>query len=111
MPRRRFPAGTLIFDAEEHPTDAFLLMNGEVEIRRGGFITVCKRGDIFGEAALTNRSRMASATAKTDCVVWAFSRQEMEEAIRRDPAQAFDIIDGLLARLADVTNQLQKAWG
>ena len=54
---------------------------------------------------------MASASAKTDCTLMVFSRQEMEEAIRRDPAQAFDIIDGLLTRLAQVTDQLLEARG
>ncbi len=111
MQRRSYPAGSLIFSAEEHPSEAFLLMSGEVEIHRGGFTAEPKRGEIFGEAALMGHPRMASATAKTDCSVMVFSREEMEEAIRRDPAQAFDIIDGLLARLADVTDQLRKERG
>ena len=111
MERRSFSAGDLIFGAEEHPKEAFLLMNGEVEIRRQGFTAYPKRGEVFGEAALMDKPRMASASAKTDCTLMVFSRQEMEEAIRRDPAQAFDIIDGLLTRLAQVTDQLLEARG
>ncbi|MEJ1996350.1 MAG: cyclic nucleotide-binding domain-containing protein [Limibacillus sp.] len=109
MQRKTFSAGTLIFSAEEHPEEAYLLMSGEVEIRRDGFTASPKRGEIFGESALMGRPRMASASAKTDCSVLVFSREEMEEAIRRDPTQAFEIIDGLLTRLADVTDQLNKA--
>ncbi|WP_455373574.1 Crp/Fnr family transcriptional regulator [Limibacillus halophilus] len=107
MQRRSYKAGELIFEAEEKPSEAYILMNGEVEIHRGEFAAGLNRGDVFGESALMGHPRMASAVAKTDCSLLVFSREEMEEAIRRDPTQAFEIIDALLARLADVTDQLQ----
>ena len=111
MQRRRFSEGDLIFSAEEHPSEAFILMSGEIEIHRGGFTAEVKRGEVFGEAALMGHPRMASAVAKTDGSLIAFTREEMEEAIRRDPSQAFEIIDGLLTRLTQVTDQLRAARG
>ena len=107
MQRRSYKAGELIFEAEERPSEAYILINGEVEIHRGDFAAELKRGEVFGESALMGHPRMAAAVAKTDCSLLVFSREEMEEAIRRDPTQAFEIIDALLARLADVTDQLQ----
>ena len=111
MQRRSYKAGDLIFIAEDNPSEAFILMNGEVEIRRGDFTAQPKRGEVFGEAALMGHTRMASAAAKTDCSVMAFTREEMEEAIRRDPTQAFEIIDSLLARLVEVTDLLIEERG
>jgi CRP-like cAMP-binding protein len=108
MQRRSYTPGELIFSAEENPKEAYLVMSGEVEVRRKSVTGTVRAGEIFGEAALMGRPRMASASARSDCSLIVFSRQEMEDAIRRDPGQAFDIIDGLLARLADVTDKLDE---
>lgn len=108
MQRRSYKAGEVIFETEEHPSEAYILMSGTVEIHRGDFAAELQRGEVFGESALMGHPRMASAVAKTDCSLLVFSREEMEAAIRRDPTQAFEIIDALLQRLAEVTDQLQE---
>ena len=63
MQRRSYKAGEVIFETEEHPSEAYILMSGTVEIHRGDFAAELQRGEVFGESALMGHPRMASAVA------------------------------------------------
>jgi CRP/FNR family transcriptional regulator, cyclic AMP receptor protein len=101
-----FAAGEKIFDRNDTSPNAYLVISGTVEISRGDFSAAIQEGELFGEAALFDRPRTASAVAKTDCVLLSVSKAELMETIKTEPDEALDIIEAMLRRLGEVTDQL-----
>lgn len=92
MNRKVFNAGQIIFSEGESATRAFLVEQGVVEIRKdieGKEVVLgsVEKGGIFGEMALIdNQPRMASAVAKTDCVLVVITQTLFEDKMREaDP--------------------------
>lgn len=106
MRRQSFAAGNIIFSEGDHANFTYLIVSGAVDILRYGFSAVLREGELFGEAALLDRARSATARARTDCVLLALSRDELIDAIRNDPDQAISIINAIFNRLAEVTDQV-----
>lgn len=65
----------------------YLLLEGAVAITvEGKPIDTVRAGEIFGEmTSLTNSRRSATATAKTDCTVFALDGGQFRKAIQRKP--------------------------
>jgi CRP-like cAMP-binding protein len=73
MRRTRFPAGAVILQEGELSTDFFIVLDGMVEILRGGEpVATIVAGDVFGEAGAVDAgpgyalARNATVHAKTD---------------------------------------------
>jgi len=64
--KQQFMEGTTIFSAGDTASEAYLIEEGEVLIKRGEQdIAVLKQGDIFGEMALIrNKEHSSSAVAQ-----------------------------------------------
>ena len=83
-----------------------MVLSGDVEIRRDSFSAVVGRGEIFGEAALLGKSRSMAVSAKSDCVLLGFTRDEIIETFARDPEAAIGIIEAVFRKLANTTDEL-----
>lgn len=96
--RKLYFAGNVIFREGESGTRAFLIKEGEVEIRkqlgnREVVLGTIQKGSIFGEMALIDdQPRMASAVAVRDTTVIIISR----EALQAKLATADPFVRGLL---------------
>lgn len=108
MERFTYSAGDSIFDQDDESECAYMVMAGTVQIDRDGFTATIEAGELFGEAALVNRPRMARASAKTDCVLMAVSAPELLDTIKSQPDTAIDIIQAMFVRLELVIDELNS---
>ena len=80
--RVHVPSGGVLFREGESPDTAFLIEQGEMEVRvrQRGIDIILSRlgpGDLVGEMAVIDDSvRTATATAVTDCVLYRIDRPE-----------------------------------
>jgi CRP-like cAMP-binding protein len=108
MERFTYLAGDSIFEQDDESECAYMVMTGTVQIDREGFTAILEAGELFGEAALVNRPRMARASAKTDCVLMAVSTTELLDTIRSQPDTAVDIVKAMFVRLELVIDELNS---
>lgn len=106
MRRHNFSAGELIFAKGDKAVELFMVLSGQVEIRRGDFSAMIENGDIFGEAALLSETRSMAASAKSDCILLGLTRDEIIESFSRNPDTAIEIIDAVFKKLARTTDEL-----
>jgi CRP-like cAMP-binding protein len=109
--------GHVIF-AQGDPADAvFFLQDGKIKLTvvspqgKEAVIAIISAGEFFGEGTLTSqRRRMATATALTECEVVRLEKAAIAEIIDKEPAFSQMFIDHLLSRTirveADLVDQL-----
>lgn len=98
---RSFPACEVIFAEGQLGDCMFVVLEGEVEIRKGTRIleTVGAAG-VFGEMALIDHEpRSAAAVAKTDCRVVAVGEKRFTLLVQQMPYFALQIMHVLADRL------------
>ncbi len=91
--RKRFSAGTVIFDEGDLGDEVYLVTEGAVEIRRGTrsdnprTLARLGKGDFFGELALFDSApRMATVLAVEPTVCNIISREEFNKRLQEmDP--------------------------
>jgi CRP-like cAMP-binding protein len=85
--RVRFPAKKIIMEEGQTGVLMYVVLEGIVEISVKGIVVgKIESGGMFGEMALITRSeRMASATAKTECVLLAISRNLFLDLVCSNP--------------------------
>lgn len=78
-----YPANRTIFDEAEAGDAAYMIVRGEVEIRKGTntdnprVLALIGKGEVFGEMALfDSRPRMAAAIARTEVELIRIGRDE-----------------------------------
>lgn len=102
-----FPAGEVLLREGEPGYEAFVIVDGAVEVSRGGReVAVLGAGDFFGELALLDRSpRTATVTtvAPTEAVV--LTLQEFDALLEEAPTLARKILQGLAHRLGEVDHK------
>jgi CRP/FNR family transcriptional regulator, cyclic AMP receptor protein len=99
-----FTSGSLIF-AEGQPGDVmYIIREGEVGIEiRGVLVETLGVGDIFGEMSLVDHApRIASAIARTDCVIVPIDRRRFSYLVQQTPYFALKIMQVMSARLRAV---------
>jgi CRP/FNR family cyclic AMP-dependent transcriptional regulator len=81
-----YPDGTVLCSEDAIPRQAFMILNGTVEVTRDGqHVASLGRGDIVGEQALLNRvPRNATVTSVGDIEVVVISPDEFLELVQ-DP--------------------------
>ena len=82
----------------------FLILDGTVEIDRGGKpIARLREGDFLGESALlSGGARNASATAITECTMFALGRPAFRALVQRDGDLALDLLKAMVDRAAPI---------
>lgn len=81
------PDGGSFFVENQMGDKMYLLLEGEVSLRRGTrSLDVVKCDEIFGEmSAITHQPRSASAVARTPCRVLSLDRRQFQRAIQQTP--------------------------
>lgn len=99
-------AGTLIVDQGQLGREAFVVLDGEVTVRRAGRkIASLGPGAVVGELSLLDHGpRTASVTCDTDCTLFVLDQRHFQKVIEHHPQIAMK----LLAQLAGHIRRLDR---
>ena len=109
MRRVNLAAGEILFQKGDIADEAYLIMDGTIEISSEVLAVDLGKDELFGESGLVGNTRQAAAIAKTDCRLFAVSVDELRHSITSDPDTALLLIEALIRRLADTLNKLEQA--
>lgn len=95
------PEGRVLIRENERGREFFVLLDGEVEVRRKGRRVRTQRGgEFFGEIALVSRlPRTASVTARSPVRALVIRDVEFHALLRRKPQIALKVLESLADRL------------
>lgn len=95
--RTRYPAGKVIMQEGQAGVFMYVVLQGTVEIAiRNSVVGRIGAGGMFGEMALITRAeRVASAVAKTDCVLLAINRNVFLELVGTNPKFAIALLSSV----------------
>jgi CRP/FNR family cyclic AMP-dependent transcriptional regulator len=98
----RFPAGRTLIAEGRRGREFFVLVDGTVEVRRGGRrVATMGGGSFFGEAALlTGKPRNASVTAVSPVQALVITDRAFRRLLEDSPAIQGKILASLAERLA-----------
>jgi CRP-like cAMP-binding protein len=108
---RDFPAGAVLFVEGHAGTDMYIVVAGEVEIRRrvgdaDRVLAVLTAGEFFGEMAVLNgRPRSATAVVRSAARLLVIDGTTFEAMLRARPEIALRMIKALAARLDGALHQ------
>jgi CRP-like cAMP-binding protein len=108
MRRVNLSAGDVLFKKGDAANEAYLIMDGTIEISSDVLAVELGKDELFGESGLVGNTRQAAAIAKTDCRLFAVSVDELRQSITSEPDTALLLIEALINRLADTLNQLEE---
>ncbi len=100
-----FEPGDVVVQAGEPAHDAWLVLEGRVEVRDPGTdqaLVELRRGHVFGELALLSpvyRTHTVVATAQTDAMV--LTREQFQDQLRTSPEVLSEIVRSLGNRFED----------
>lgn len=115
--RIEFAAGTEIFHEGQDADAAFLVLEGNVEVRKRTddghkVMATLGNGDVLGEMALFGGDvRSADAVALTDTKAFRLSRADFENRLAGTDAVLRRMVSILVARLRDATHELARLRG
>ena len=109
--RVNFANGAILIDQGDSPTNAYLIVEGKVEVRSGKFgdgsevLAICERGDMVGELALIeNRPHLSCVVALEDTVVRQISAQEFNDRLNKTDTVMQRVIHMLARRLRETSH-------
>jgi CRP-like cAMP-binding protein len=108
---RDFAAGTVLFVEGHAGTDMYIVVAGEVEIRRrvgeaDRVLAVLGAGEFFGEMAILNgRPRSATAVVRAASRLLVIDGTTFEAMLRARPEIALRMIKALASRLDGANHQ------
>jgi len=96
-----YAAGTLIFRDGDRADQMFIVIQGEIEIRRGErILEVVGPGGILGEMSLVDESpRSADAYARTDVKLAGINREKFISLVQKTPYFALEVMGLMSERL------------
>lgn len=109
MRRVNLTAGDVLFKKGDTANEAYLIMDGTIEISSDVLSVELGGDELFGESGLVGNRRQAAAIAKTDCRLFAVSVEELRKSITSEPDTALLLIEALIRRLAYALNELEAA--
>jgi len=110
---RDFKAGTVLFNEGQPGQDMYVVLQGQVEIRRNvgeteHVLAVLMPGDFFGEMAILNqRPRSATAVTRIDSRLLVIEGRMFEAMLRARPEIALRIIKALAMRLENANQHVE----
>lgn len=107
MRRVNLAAGDVLFEQGDTADEAYLIMDGTIEISSDAIAAELGKDELFGESGLVGNTRQAAAIAKTDCRLFAVSVEELRKSVTSDPDTAMLLIEALIKRLADTLGKLE----
>ena len=116
VPTKAFNPGDVIFkEGDEAKSEAFLVHEGKVEIRKnlGGadkLLRMIGKGELLGELALfRNAPRSATAVAAEAVTVMVIPANRLDAMVRTNPALAMAIIKDLASRMLAAEERAREA--
>jgi CRP/FNR family transcriptional regulator, cyclic AMP receptor protein len=116
VPTRIFNPGDVIFkEGDEAKSEAFLVHEGKVEIRKnlGGehkLLRVISKGELLGELGLfRNAPRSATAIAADAVTLMVIPANRLDAMVRTNPALAMAIIKDLASRMLAAEDRARDA--
>jgi HEAT repeat protein len=106
-----YPAGTRIIQEGERGDNMFLIVDGEVSIRRGEtHLKTLGPKDFFGEMSIIDgEARSASAIAQKDCLLLRIDREDFNDLLTTYNSAAISVIRALIQRLREVLPAVERA--
>lgn len=97
----RFPAGRRLIEEGKPGREFFVVVDGDVEVTRGGRPVAIEAGSsFFGEAALlTGKPRNATVTTKTPVQALVITDRAFRRLLRDSPSIPPKLLSALAARL------------
>jgi uncharacterized membrane protein len=111
----RHEAGAVLFEFGDPGDCMYVVCSGAVELSATDklgqklILTVCERGDMFGELSLLDMgTRTARAVVLEAVELLALDRQELQEFFRRHPDAALDMMAMMGRRMRATTDRLRQ---
>lgn len=100
-------AGTLIVDQGQTGREAFVIVDGEVTVKRNGRkVATLGSGDVVGELSLLDHGpRTATAICETDCALLVIDQRRFLGVIDDVPAISHKLMASLAGRIRQLDRQ------
>jgi CRP/FNR family transcriptional regulator, cyclic AMP receptor protein len=101
------PAGSLIVDQGQTGREAFVVLDGQVTVKRNGKkVATLGPGTIVGELSLLDHGpRTATVTCDTDCVFLLLSQRTFLGVVDQVPALAHKLMASLASHIRELDRQ------
>ena len=99
--------GTTIVDQGQMGREAFVILKGDVIVRRGGRkITTLSTGEVVGELSLLDHGpRTASAICDGDCTLFVLDQRHFRQVLEEQPAISFKLLGTLAGHIRNLDRQ------
>ena len=103
----RMTAGTLIVDQGQTGREAFVVIDGEVDVKRNGRkVATLWPGAVVGELSLLDHGpRTATAICSTDCTLLVIDQRRFLGVLDAVPAITHKLLAALAARIRELDRQ------
>lgn len=103
----RMTAGTLIVDQGQTGREAFVIVEGDVEIKRNNRkIATLGAGNVVGELSLLDHGpRTATAVCATDCTLLVVDQRRFLGVLDAVPALSHKLLAALATRIRELDRQ------
>lgn len=111
MQEEEVEAGTIIFNENDAGDCMYIIFSGDIQIHKGKTtLAILHEKEVFGELSLLDaETRSATATAKTDCLLFKIDQEPFYELIDTRPEVARGFIKILCNRLRQINEKTAKA--
>jgi CRP-like cAMP-binding protein len=101
---------TVIFEENEPGDCMYIILSGQIQIHKGkSTLAILKEKEVFGELSLLDaETRSATATAKTDCILFKIDQEPFYELIDTRPEVARGFIKILSNRLRQINEKTAR---
>ena len=110
MQEEEVEEGRVIFKEEDPGDCMYIILTGKIQIHKGKTtLAILNEKEVFGELSLLDaETRSATATAKTDCVLFKIDQEPFYELIDTRPEVARGFIKILCNRLRQLNEKAAK---
>ena len=100
-------AGTLIVDQGQTGREAFIVLDGEIMIKRNNRrVAVLGPGSVVGELSLLDHGpRTATAICETDCLLLVIEQRRFLGVLDNVPSISHKLLGALASRIRDLDRQ------
>lgn len=114
-----YQAGSTIFSETDQANGMYFIESGQVKITKKVPHTLEETDlatlgpeEFFGILSFNSgRTRLADATALTDCTLWEIDKRAFKEAVDRCPEFSLFLINGLVRRLETLNERMKEMSG
>jgi CRP-like cAMP-binding protein len=110
--RRSFAAGETLVERDTDRGGLFVMLSGRARVEVGGAVHDLGPGDFFGEMALLGHTRRsASVTASEPVEALVIETIYFDPFLMQNPSVAVAILHGVVERLREVQERIDRSSG